>query len=385
MISDELQARIKDRRMSCKSKTVNGNKYNILCYTKNQFFNHSWDKLAITHRGKIYDQDGNAINHPMDKVFNIDEQETTSFFSVLSRMNHEQFEVLDKMNGHLVIVSNDPKNNVVLTSTKGSFQGMAEQDEEILVKSGAYRVIKRMNRGMTHMFECIADYDPHLHLTAQKKKYCLTSDALVLIAATDADGRSLNYQELQTEAFILGVPIVKCINVSNPKEFLDAAYGHTGIEGYVIHFPNSGFRVKLKTDEYLRLRYLKELTPKRILNIFRKGGVEALYNQYDEELYPAIDRVMDIYVDYIYRMLVNSVEITDVLNSELTGRELFANPWGFTKEQLCLINAVTIKGMKARDFIIGSRQCRETFYNAEGEAVDLVKAEVEKFFELKSA
>lgn len=267
----------------------NGQTYEIYCYTKMAFFAFDWDEILISHRGKIYCNDV-PINNPIPKIFNLDEHPSSTFASLEERMKSEPYEILDKVNGHLVIVSPDASSQFknILVSTKGSFEGLAQQDEELLHKMGVLRVVKRNSLNYTLMFEALAEYDKHLWYEEQKARYG-GEDTMVLLAAVDNNtGEELNYNQLEQLSFLLGCPLTKRYEHLNGTD-VNKWFEHKGIEGYVVHFPNSKSRIKVKTKEYTTLRYLKEITTEKLVNVVYNSGFEALYLEFDEELYSIFD------------------------------------------------------------------------------------------------
>lgn len=286
-----LSSYVESNGLSRKSTSKNGVNYDLYCYTKEAFFAREWDEILISHRGKIYNSDtGHVVNNPIPKIFNLNEHETSSFENLERLLASEPYVILDKVNGHLVIVSPDASTQFknILVSTKGSFEEMAKKDEDLLHLMGVIRFIKHLSLNYTMMFECLAEYDKHLWYEEQKARYG-GDDTMVLLAAVDNNtGEELNYDQLRQLSWMIAAPLVtryehlKGTDVNNWFE-------HKGIEGYVIHFPESKVRIKVKTNEYVALRYLKEITTEKLVTSLYNSQMFNLYLELDEELYPLLE------------------------------------------------------------------------------------------------
>ena len=288
---DILNAYVEDGRLSRKTTTRNGVDYEIYCYSKLAFFAFNWDVILISHRGKIYRSDTfQPINNPIPKIFNIDEQPESSLERLEQLLKEESYEILDKVNGHLVIVSPDASTQFknVLVSTKGSFEGFAEQDEDLLHRMGVLRSIKHHSLNYTLMFECLAEYDKHLWYDEQKERYG-GEDTMVLLAGVDNNtGEEFTYEQLKQIAFTIGSPLTaKYAHLEGTD--VNKWFEHKGIEGYVVHFPAIGQRIKVKTKEYTTLRYMKEITSEKLVNFLYNSQMFNMYLEFDEEMYPILE------------------------------------------------------------------------------------------------
>lgn len=313
------------KRLSVRKKIMNGHEYSLYCYTKDQFFNHEWDSITIEHRGKIYDQDGKSINNPFKKIFNLNEHESTHIDQVMKTINNHDFEVLDKVNGHLTILSYDVLRDNVFVTTKGSFDGeLAENDEKVLTELGVIHKIKHYKANLTLMFECLADYDKHLWFEEARKVYNVNHNTMILLGAIDNNTQSsLNHYELTALGSSLNVPVVRRFRELESKTVdIDELFKHKLTEGYVFHFPDINFRFKVKTTEYVTLRYMKEVTAEKLVNILYNSGRDNMYAQFDEELYPILDAVMYDLEQFYFEHCVNRFKLNALKAHEWTAREI---------------------------------------------------------------
>lgn len=355
-----LDTYVKNGQLSRRETVRNGVVYSLFCYTKDQFYNHPWDEVTITHRGMIYDQTGKRINRPFDKIFNLGEHESTKIDNVLNLLKTEQYEVLDKMNGHLVIVSYDVDRDNLFVTTKGSFKHeMIDNDIAVLAKTKIDMIIKRRKYNITFMFESIVSYDKHSLYDSTIEKYQLDKDSLVLIGAVNNEtGKSYNHSYLQSFAYEFGVPVVKIFNnkhISSIKD-MTSMLNETGIEGYVIHFPDTGFRFKIKTYDYVKLRYVNDLTIEKIVKEFSKGGMERLYKDYKEELYPIFKALQTDFEIFIFEKLKMSDDSVKFLLDNAGNKAAI-----FSSEKMNNVQKTYYMGINTIDDFLNSRSLRKEF------------------------
>lgn len=355
MIPEHLKQYVDDKRIAVRTKSVAGREYAITCYTKEQFFAHDWDDVTKLHRGRIY-RDGIAINYPFPKIFNVGEAEETQHEAITALLETEYYEVLDKVNGHLVIVSCDVDNGEVFVTTKGSFSGdLVEADEALIKEMGIYDIVKTTRSDMTFMFECLADYDKHLWYDEQLKKYSPAgANTMILLGAIHTPtGKSCDYERLRDFADLFNCPITE-----RYEELEDGAigdlYSHKGCEGYVLHFPGINFRFKVKTNEYVALRYLKELNADGIVTALYNSGIDNLYARYDEELYDVIEAVR--------------LDFAEFVMADVIGEAVCFNTYYMERRDIAAVTTLTaaqkawiLKGRPDAGSFIGSKELRKAF------------------------
>lgn len=370
-----LQEYIDNNRISVRSKIVDKNVYHITCYTKEQFFTHPWDDVTKSHRGLIYRDGCDApINSPFPKIFNVGEQAETSVEAVHELMTSYHYEVLDKVNGHLVIVSTDVETGAVFVTTKGSFGGdLAEADEALIKAMGIYDVVSKMRVPVTFMFECLADYDKHLWYEDQLKRYTLNGEnTMILLGAIHTPTqKSYDYDRLVSFSEILECPVTRRYTELEAGQ-LGALYDHKGIEGYVFHFPSLNFRFKVKTREYVQLHYMKELRAERFVNALANSGADNLYVSYDEELYPVVDAVIEDFHDYVVGTVIG-----DAVNYDLQG--LTARDIAGDNSLNAVQKNYLFKGKVYNRGLIGSKALRQSF--KENGVTPRTDAAIQKFFD----
>lgn len=323
----------------------------LYCYTKQEFFDKdNWDNITTTHRGKLYCGDI-AINNPMPKIFNVGERPETSLELITQRISNEPYEVYDKANGHLYFCSVYGRGSSMFTHTKGSLDSeMIDDDNKIfnacdypytISRSIRQRYGSLMNapKNYTFMFEAIVEHDKHTLYEQMCEKYGENDFVLLGLRVEHADGtvEDVTYEKLRGFAHEIGCPVVSRETLAFDHESMKAAQG---IEGYVIRFGN-GDRVKIKTDDYWKLRIEKELRPEVILGKWRKGGAERVRADIPEELAEKAISVIEsmapqwLETAYIRRdsrggYLVDAIEMK---YSDMTPAEIMHKKGQFTEER----------------------------------------------------
>ncbi len=295
----------------------------LVCYTKQCFFGKdTWNDVTTTHRGRLY-YDGHPVNKPFDKIFNVGEVESTYNEVIRKRMAQQNYEVYDKANGHLFIVSSflDLEGNQHLAySTKGSFPG---PDNDLL--NADVKLFKEQHENDmmmmcqefpigTWMFEAIVDHDKHSMYEQQVEQY--GNNTFVLLGCNMMvfkEWRDVDYKYLKRMAGIIGTPVVK--KYSSDLGDLDEWKDHSNIEGYVIKF-DDGFRCKVKTTEYWQNRFKNELTADRIVGVYRGGGVDRMRIRLPEEM---AEQAIEVVTQHHYMWYLENIVCVDNIADAMFG------------------------------------------------------------------
>ena len=277
----------------------------LSCYTKKAFYAHDWDDVLIHARGHVYDAEDNIVSCPFEKIFNINEVPESSMESILKRAIDEDYSVYEKLNGHLCILFNH--DGKWINTTKGSWDHeFIPLDREILDESIVpsiehYEVSKLWGaaKNFTFLFEIIADYDKHLMFDDYMERYGKNT-AVLIGAIHNETGQSLNHDELITIALATGTVTPAIYNHLKITE-IDSWFSHIDTEGYVIHFLESDYRVKVKTDWYLKHHYIASLiTNGKIKKLFLEYvDDEVVYEKIPEEFHGNYKAILDDYQKHI--------------------------------------------------------------------------------------
>jgi len=221
----------------------------IYNYSRKTQYEGKWDNITLKTRGLVLDNEGNVVAKAFDKFFNYEELVGNKW--VESKIPNEPFEVFEKMDGSLGILFN--YGGEWILATKGSFTSdQAVRGMEILKKYRYERLIK----GFTYLFEIIY---PENRIVCN-----YDFEDLILLAVIDnKDGYELKIHDdnihLEGIRFRnlynnLGFKVVKKYDGIEDYNTLKSMIDSNS-EGFVVRF-NSGFRMKVKGKEYVRLHKL---------------------------------------------------------------------------------------------------------------------------------
>jgi RNA ligase len=257
-----------------------------------------WNDTTKKCRGLIVDIFGDIVARPMAKFFNYEEYMQSETLDMIP--TNESFEVYEKLDGSLGIlywIGDKP-----FITTKGSFVSEQGAHATHLLHTTYKDVWNRLDRSLTYMFEIIYPDDPHI------VRYDGLDD-IFLIAIQDTNNPS-NVISLDGYSDIFNV-VRKYDNVEDWSKVRENIDG-TNREGFVIKF-ESGFRLKLKYEEYAQLHYMKHhLTPKRILDYTIEGKLGEL-----EEIWQKFDEESRIYYDgIVHKLNTMFEEVYDEMDAE---------------------------------------------------------------------
>jgi hypothetical protein len=302
-ITQELVETYVDR--SLVKRNVLGD-FTLYCYSQETFFDKSWDEVTKSCRGLIFYK-SEIINHPFPKIFNLDENKETTLDHVMRLIdNDEKYVICHKVNGHLCIVDYIPELDKFLVHTKGSLQKneMNQTDKEMFLTQHTNMIQRIRSNGerATFMFESLHESDKHTLYDQEVAKY--GENKLVLLGAyyyfpnkdKQKKWKPLLPWSLKKWADLDGNPCVEHDEVNTlDKDSIKRMFDEIDTEGYVIWFTNIDLRVKIKTIDYWKMRFRKELTPDTIIDKFVSGGSERIQNRYPEEIADKAVELIDVY------------------------------------------------------------------------------------------
>jgi RNA ligase len=247
-------------------------------YTRECQYLQVWDEITLNMRGTVIrDEDGLVIARVFKKFFNIEEIPS-------ALIPNEPFEVFEKMDGSLGILF--WYEGEWHLATRGSFvSDQAIKGKAILnAKYDTHFLFKHQ----TYLFEIIYKENRIVVDYGDQEK-------LVMLGAIDTH----TLTEIPIDDFQdYGFDIVKKHDFSG-KEFNEMKEGvDFNSEGYVVRF-QSGFRMKIKGEEYVRLH--------RLLTNFSNVDIwEALKN--GDDISKMLERVPDEFDAWV-RKTINNLQI----------------------------------------------------------------------------
>jgi RNA ligase len=208
----------------------------IYNYSRETQFNEKWDDITLMCRGLILDKEGNVIARGFNKFFNLEEHSP-------EEIPNESFEVFEKMDGSLII--GFVYNGEFHTATRGSFTSEQSIDARKIIDE--MKVSDIFKEGYSYLFEYIA---PNNRIVVD---YGDWRELVVLTIIDNKTNEEAKYPELIVMACEGFRVVNRYLGIDDYTQLKSKIEGNK--EGYVIRF-KSGFRVKIKGDEYVRLHRL---------------------------------------------------------------------------------------------------------------------------------
>jgi len=306
---DDLSRELEDRvsRGLVRSTTApDAPRLKLYCYTNSCVNDRAWDDVTVMARGIVLDYEAKVVrSRPFPKFFNYGER------SLL--LPDETFCAYDKIDGSLAITFFDGVR--WRTTTKGSFVStQAQWAEEWL----------REHCNLHYTLKCGDTYLAETVYTENRIVVRYPFEGLVMLGAYAEDGREYSYEEVAMIASGLGARVAQKHDYESFEAMRDAVAGFAADrEGYVVHFPVSGYRVKVKGAEYLRIhRLISRVTPLALWDVMANGGdVDAIRRDIPEEFWGDFDAIRRILIDRLDGLLASveswSSRLADKTNKEI--------------------------------------------------------------------
>jgi RNA ligase len=261
-----------------------------------------WDNITIQCRGLVTNSKGDIIARPFKKFFNYEEHKPED-------IPNEEYVVYEKLDGSLGILFN--YENEWILATRGSFTSpQAIKGKEILNKHD----ISSLRKDNTYLFEIIypenrivVDYGDQEKLVVIGGIHTKTGDEIPdssLFWLQDAGFEIVTTYKTWGE----GYDLLK-EEISKDRE------------GYVIRF-KSGFRMKIKGEEYKRLhKILTNISNRDIWEYLKENKpFDELIDKVPDEFYELVKKTADDLVEKYYEIekksLIDFAKIRKNINIE---------------------------------------------------------------------
>ena len=245
----------------------------LYCYTNRCVYENAWTPAIEAARGLVVDHGTKRIvATPFPKFFNLGERSM--------ELPDEPFEVFDKLDGSLGIVFFDDVASTWRVATKGSFTSAQAQWATEHLRT---RNVESLEKGATYCFEIV--------YTANRIVVRYPWEGLALLAVYGADGREWSRSDTVFAAAMLGSRVVTRYPFHSIASMVDAARSFAADrEGFVVRFA-SGYRLKVKSAEYLRVhRLVSRVTPLALWESMAAGDdLDAIRREIPEEFYGDFD------------------------------------------------------------------------------------------------
>lgn len=238
----------------------------IYVYTELTQYDRLWNSITRQARGLVVDNNSRCVVRCLPKFFNDNEPE-----ALLERpriVDPANLVVQDKLDGSLIQVANDLEHGLVITS-KGSFNSdQARWARQIIDERYADHAV--FEHGLTYIFELIHP-DNRIVIDYGDRR------ELILLAVVEAEtGKDRDIYTSRFQDFARADKLDPA-TLTNVEALNDDGLS----EGVVANF--GGYRVKIKTSEYLRLhRIVTDFTPKRVWEALSNGDSLEFDNMPEE-------------------------------------------------------------------------------------------------------
>lgn len=253
--------------------TVAAGELLLFSYTDRAVYEGTWNPVERASRGLIVHWPTATLRAlPFPKFFNLGERPETQ----IAALPAGDFEITEKLDGSLGILYRGPDGPAV--ATRGSFTS-----DQARWATGHLRQrydLAALPDDVTLLFEIVYPANTEGPIL----RYGAT-EALFLIGARRFDGYDLTYAELAALGARFGFPLAPIYAVTSLEALTALATTQTSIEGWVVRFAG-GLRVKVKTEDYLRLhRLVVSVTPGRIRDMLLEepAGIEPFLLRLPDE------------------------------------------------------------------------------------------------------
>lgn len=265
---DRLPSLVEEGLLSCREHP--GQPLFIYNYTARCQYERAWTTETLACRGLVLDADGHVLARPFRKFFNIGEEtpETVAPVPVGS-----DYLVSEKLDGSLGIAYRDPITGQIAIATRGAFAS-----EQALWATEWWQDNARgveIPDGETWLFEIIY---PDNRIVVN---YGDRAELVLLAVIDNATGHDRALPEHWPGA------MARRWNDSAVEELIDGVDEPQNFEGFVLYYPTTGQRAKVKLDEYVRLhRLLTHCSSKAIWELLASGqGLGEMLDHVPDEFF----------------------------------------------------------------------------------------------------
>ncbi len=278
-------------------------------YTDHCTFDKHWNEYTKNARGIIFNQKtGDLVAKPFPKFFNLGEMSDSTF----KALPNEEYEVFEKVDGSLgIIYFYDNKWNL---ATRGSFTSeQAIKGTELLYKYDLSKLITNT----TYLVEIIYPENKIVVNYGHEEK-------LVLLGAYyTKDRRELSDDYVELISHVTSMPLANKYNFTIEEMVALQKTIPKDKEGFVVRF-KSGFRVKIKGEEYLRIhKMIANMSPLSFWEAMTDGIVNKDYlvqlpEEYKKDFEPMVENLEAFYKQVYNEIVLDTLYLptTDTSNRD---------------------------------------------------------------------
>lgn len=226
----------------------------IYNYTPKAQFGRMWNEATRQCRGLILDTSGEIVSRPFRKFFNLGEEES------LPEGKCHVWEKYDGSLGVMYFVDGRPA-----IASRGSFTSDQALKATGILEDKYGHTISRLDPSKTYLFEIIY---PDNRIVVD---YGDREDLILLATVDTATGT----EYLPDDS--LGFPVAQMHDEGELDPFEWMMMERDNAEGFVMHWPDHNFRIKIKHDEYVRLhRIVTGFSLKALWQTLKENGMPAV-------------------------------------------------------------------------------------------------------------
>lgn len=254
-------------------------------YTQKCQFGKQWDEITRMCRGLIVEKDTyEIVARPFVKFFNWEEHITNG-----EKIPDETPLVYPKFDGSLGIMFFYRDRWHV--ATRGSFTSdQALWANDFISKPDVYAWTKKLDKNKTHLFEIIYPENRIVVSYGDRKE-------LIHLASVDNETgkteRPDSHFPMVTEMAFTSIDHLKSLNLKNE-------------EGFVLHYPTTDFRMKIKFEDYVKLH--KVMTGLSQIGVWEmlKEGKDPFAQDIPDEMFSWLNGIVEGLKEKFYTIQVEA-------------------------------------------------------------------------------
>lgn len=233
-------------------------------FTRDAFRNHKWDEYSSKARGLFLDHEGRVVMRGFEKFFNLGENDTVTLDKVL---DHDAYPVRveRKENGFLGLIGAAPDGRLRCWSKSGltDYSPLIERLLRETVADRADDLWRILNGRNVTMAVEVVDMESDRHIIGYDHSRLFL---LHCIRNTETFAIDPDAERLIAESFDFDRPEVlcECHDRGELEKAIESARAGER-EGVVLYYAD-GWMVKIKSDHYLRVKSLRPLLKRVLLN-----------------------------------------------------------------------------------------------------------------------
>ncbi len=278
----------------------------LFCYTKQCAYERAWTPFTMVARGLIVDvKRREVVATPFPKFFNIGENGHS--------VPAEHFDAYEKVDGSLIVVFyHDGRWRA---ATKGSFFSDQAAWAQTHLDDLSAAQEASLDPGTTYLLEAV--------YAANRIVVPYPEDGLVILGGYDADGRELEWDDLEHLGGIMEWRCARRVSYRSIAELVAATAALPPTEeGFVIRF-SGGLRLKAKGAEYCRIHALiSRCTPLAVHGMIVAGDdLDVVRRDLPEEFHADFDAIVHA-LEGEFNHMAADIQAAAAKYDALTDREL---------------------------------------------------------------